>query len=187
MANVKFKRLLTSELASEAVEDGKVIWIKNGNNDLYLDVGTTRKRMIPSDTTLSTTSTNPIENQALTNSIINTRAEVLAITADYIPCGTKPVKEIITNLDRKLTSNATDDVTYAKINTIFSGNVVAGTTVDFGIFSDDILTGKTFVGAHLTPIASTPIIMSYYNGHVYAYSLGYSGAVTYTMTIYYKD
>lgn len=99
MANVKLKRIATSALASEAVEDGKIVWITDGNNDLYLDVGTTRKKMIATDTALSTTSTNPIQNQALTNSIINTTAGVSAITKDNIPCGTKPVKELITNLN----------------------------------------------------------------------------------------
>ena len=99
MANVKFKRLLTSELASEAIEDGKTIWIKDGNNGLYMDVGTTREQMIATDTALSTTSTNPIQNQALTNSIVNDLATAIATTADRIPCGTKAVKEISTWTD----------------------------------------------------------------------------------------
>lgn len=107
MANVKFKRLLSSELASEAIEDGKTIWIKDGNNELYLDVGTVRKKMIPSDTALSTTSTNPIQNQALTNSIINTLSGAIAVTVDSIPCGTKPVKELNTIVSNNQTNRDT--------------------------------------------------------------------------------
>lgn len=96
MATVKFKKILTSELATEAIEDGKLIWIKDGNNEIYQDVGTVRKQMISSDTALSTTSTNPIQNQALTNSIINTLEDVLATTVDSVPCGTQPLKLLST-------------------------------------------------------------------------------------------
>ena len=99
---VKLKDVTTAELATEAIEAGKIL-IDTDNGSMYLDKvsGTTR---IPIgkdalDTALSTTSHNAIENQALTNSIINTTAEVSAITADNIPCGTKPVKELITNLN----------------------------------------------------------------------------------------
>jgi len=103
MADVKFKRLDTANRILEAVEDGKYI-LDYQRPSIYLDEGTTRIELTPRDTALSTTSTNPIENQALTNSIINTLAEALAITADYIPCGTKPVKELNTIVSNLITA-----------------------------------------------------------------------------------
>ena len=77
------------------------------NNEIYVDDGVTRKLIfkgINVDSALSTTSTNAIANNAITNSIINTTVEVSAITADNIPCGTKPVKELITSLNWFITN-----------------------------------------------------------------------------------
>jgi len=100
MANVKFITITEAQLATEAIEDRKIIFIKDGNNDIYQDVGTTvRHKMspsLPADSALSTTSTNPIQNQAITNSIVNDLTTAIATTVDYIPCGTKPVKDLNT-------------------------------------------------------------------------------------------
>lgn len=95
--NVLFKRVTTAIRGTEAIQDGKIL-LDYERPSIYVDNGSTRVELTPRDTALSTTSTNAIANNALTNSIINTTAEVSAITADNIPCGTKPVKELITSL-----------------------------------------------------------------------------------------
>lgn len=72
------------------------------NNEISVDTGTTRTLLLKGinvDSALSTTSTNAIANNAITNSIVNTTAEVSAITESNIPCGTLPVKELTTNLN----------------------------------------------------------------------------------------
>ena len=95
--NVLFKRVTTAIRGTEAIQDGKIL-LDYERPSIYVDNGSTRVELTPRDTALSTTSTNAIANNALTNSIINTTAEVNAITADNIPCGTKPVKELNTSL-----------------------------------------------------------------------------------------
>lgn len=94
---MKFKDVTSAEQPSEAIEKGKVL-INTDTGKMYLDKvsGTTRMELIPSDDTLSTTSTNPIQNQALTNSIINTLEDVLATTVNSVPCGTQPLKLVTT-------------------------------------------------------------------------------------------
>ena len=97
MANVKFKRVTTAQQTTEAIEDGKLLF-NTDTKKIFLDNSTTRLEMIPADSALSTTSTNPIQNKALTNSIVNDLATAQAVTADYIPCGTKVVKELNTSI-----------------------------------------------------------------------------------------
>ena len=104
MANVLFKRGDTATITGTAITDGQLLYDTTTGRH-YVDVGSTRKEVGKVvDTALSTTSTNAISNGAITSSIVNTTAEVSAITADYIPCGTKPVKELIQSLN---TTNAT--------------------------------------------------------------------------------
>lgn len=97
--NVLLKYGDTSVISGETIQQGKIL-IDTQNGEISIDKdGTTRLPLTPTvDTALSTTSTNPIANNAITNSIVNTTAEVSAITADNIPCGTKPVKELINSL-----------------------------------------------------------------------------------------
>ena len=96
--NVKFIKGNTAKINGTAITDGQLLYDTTAGLH-YIDVGSTRKEVgKPIDTALSTTSTNAIANNAITNSIINTTAEVSAITASNIPCGTKPVKELINSL-----------------------------------------------------------------------------------------
>ena len=94
MANVLFKRGNTATITGTAITDGQLLYDTTTGRH-YVDVGSIRKEVGKVvDTALSTTSTNAISNGAITSSIVNTITEVSAITADYIPCGTKPVKEL---------------------------------------------------------------------------------------------
>ena len=97
--NVKYTRGDTAFIASTTIQDGQILY-NTVTGQHYEDVGSTRKEVGKIvDTTLSTTSTNAIANNAITGSIVNTLTEVEAITANYIPCGTNAVKELSTSLD----------------------------------------------------------------------------------------
>ena len=77
MANVLFKRGNTDTITGTAITDGQLLY-DTTTGQTYIDVGSVRK---PTG-----------------RPVANTTAEVSAITADYIPCGTKPVKELIESL-----------------------------------------------------------------------------------------
>ena len=96
--NVLFRRLTTSEENSEAIKKRKIIY-EYEHKDIYVDVDdTTRVNITPRDSALSTTSENAISNKAITTSIVNDLATAIATTADYVPCGTKVVKALNTNM-----------------------------------------------------------------------------------------
>ena len=97
--NVKFIKGDTAKINGTTIVDGQLLYDTTTGLH-YIDNESTRVEVgKPVDSALSTTSTNAIANNAITNSIINTTAEVSAITASNVPCGTKPVKELITNLN----------------------------------------------------------------------------------------
>lgn len=93
MANVKFKQVTNAQQTTEAIEEDKLLY-NYESQKIHIDKGGSRIPFYPTDTTLSTISTNAVANSAITGSIVNTLAEVNAITADYIPCGTKPLKTL---------------------------------------------------------------------------------------------
>lgn len=61
----------------------------------------------------------------------------------------------------------------------WSGNVIAGKTVEFGSFQDSIPIGYEFVGMLLTPKSTVHISMSYYGYSIYGYSETFTGRVYY--------
>lgn len=81
MANVLFKRGDTATINGTAVTDGQLLY-DTTTGQHYIDSDSTRKEV--------------------GKPVVNTTAEVSAITADYIPCGTKPVKELITSLNGEI-------------------------------------------------------------------------------------
>ena len=95
MANVKYTRGNTAFIAGTTIQDGQMLF-NTTTGQQYLDIGASTRKEIGkvADTTLSTTSTNAVANSAITGSIVNTMADVNAITNNYIPCGTNAVKEL---------------------------------------------------------------------------------------------
>ena len=92
--NVKFIKGDTAKINSTAIADGQLLY-NTTTGQHYIDNESTRVEVgKPVDSALSTTSTNAIANKAITNSIINTMAEVSAITEPNIPCGTLAAKEL---------------------------------------------------------------------------------------------
>lgn len=63
------------------------------------------------------------------------------------------------------------------VNNTWHGNVTAGQTVDLGVAN--IPEGKELIAIFLNPRANLHISMSYYAGHVYAYSETFTGELTY--------
>ena len=76
MANetVLFKRGDSATITSTPVTDGQILFDTSGNGKMYLDNGTDRLEMggaITVDASLSKTSTNAIQNKAVTGNILN--------------------------------------------------------------------------------------------------------------------
>ena len=67
----------------------------------------------------------------------------------------------------------------------WSGNVIAGQTVDFG--AAIIPEGKNLIAIFLSPRATVHISMTYYNGHVYAYSETFTGEINYDVLMILND
>ena len=94
MANVLFVKGDTATISSTAIADGQLLW-NTVTGEIWEDVGTSRiacGKIV--DTSLNPTSPNAVSNQAITGSIVNELATVLSTTENYVPCGTKPLKEV---------------------------------------------------------------------------------------------
>lgn len=103
MANetVLFKRGDSATITSTPVTDGQILFDTSGNGKMYLDNGTTRLTMggaVTIDSTLSKTSTNAIQNKAVTGNILNSLAEVSAATQQNTIAGALALKEVNSKL-----------------------------------------------------------------------------------------
>lgn len=102
MANesVLFKRGDSDTITSTPVIDGQILFDTSGNGKMYLDNGTDRLAMggaITVDASLSKTSTNAIQNKAVTGNILNSLAEVDAATQQNTIAGALALKEANSN------------------------------------------------------------------------------------------
>lgn len=103
MANetVLFKRGNSATITSTPVTDGQILFDTSGNGKMYLDNGTDRLEMggaITVDASLSKTSTNAIQNKAVTGNILNSLAEVSAATQQNTIAGALALKEVNSSL-----------------------------------------------------------------------------------------
>lgn len=103
MANetVLFKRGDSDTITSIPVTDGQILFDTSGNGKMYLDNGTDRLEMggaITIDASLSKTSTNAIQNKAVTGNILNSLAEVSAATQQNTIAGALALKEVNSSL-----------------------------------------------------------------------------------------
>lgn len=93
---VLFKYGNTITISNQAVQQGSFL-IDYEQKRISIDIdGSNRINLtnVEIDTTLSTTSPNAIANSAITGAIVNTLSEVANQINDYVPCGTKPVREV---------------------------------------------------------------------------------------------
>ena len=109
MANetVLFKRGDSATITSTPITDGQILFDTSGNGKMYLDNGTTRLAMggsVTIDSTLSKTSTNAVQNKAVTGNILNSLAEVSAATQQNTIAGALALKEV----NSSLTANNSD-------------------------------------------------------------------------------
>ena len=104
MANetVLFKRGDSATITSTPITDGQILFDTSGNGKMYLDNGTTRLAMggsVTIDSTLSKTSTNAVQNKAVTGNILNSLAEVSAATQQNTIAGALALKEVNSSLN----------------------------------------------------------------------------------------
>ena len=96
MATVLFKRGDSAEITSTPVIDGQILFDTSGNGKMYLDNGTDRLEMggaVTVDASLSKTSTNAVQNKAVTGNILNSLTEVDAATQQNTIAGALALKE----------------------------------------------------------------------------------------------
>lgn len=98
--SVLFKRGDSATITSTPVIDGQILFDTSGNGKMYLDNGTDRLAMggaITVDASLSKTSTNAIQNKAVTGNILNSLTEVDAATQQNTIAGALALKEANSN------------------------------------------------------------------------------------------
>ena len=98
--SVLFKRGDSDTITSTPVIDGQILFDTSGNGKMYLDNGTDRLAMggaITVDASLSKTSTNAIQNKAVTGNILNSLTEVDAATQQNTIAGALALKEANSN------------------------------------------------------------------------------------------
>lgn len=122
MANVLFIKGNTATINSTAIADGQLLW-NTVTGEIWEDVGTSR---IPCgklvDTSLNPISPNAVSNQAITGSIVNELSTARATNTDYVPCGAKVIKQLMTLYQFTLdTTGWTLDGTIYKKSVTFEG------------------------------------------------------------------
>ena len=146
MANetVLFKRGDSATITSTPVTDGQILFDTSGNGKMYLDNGTDRLEMggaITVDASLSKTSTNAIQNKAVTGNILNSLAEVSAATQQNTIAGALALKEVNSSLEWQLIGQnlSSIDLTqwrFLKIGCISSGVLYNTAEIELSIVSD---------------------------------------------------
>ena len=103
MANVLFTR--TDTPSKKPITDGQLIFDTSGNGKMYLDNGTERLVMggaLTVDTTLSKTSTNPIQNKGVAGVMLDNLEDISNVTSKGFltdALATKKLNESLTNED----------------------------------------------------------------------------------------
>ena len=79
-ASITILRNTQANINAEPIKDGNILFTTDqAENKIYADVGTTRIKIggtVDVDTTLSTTSTNPVQNKVITNSVNAVRGQI---------------------------------------------------------------------------------------------------------------
>ena len=166
MANetVLFKRGDSATINSTPVTDGQILFDTSGNGKMYLDNGTDRLEMggaITVDASLSKTSTNAIQNKAVTGNILNSLAEVSAATQQNTIAGALALKEVNSSLgglqfgvdengNYGYIKAGADSVTPFKSGVSTAGDMVQFTSETQTISADDCKIGDIYVCMGMT-------------------------------------
>ena len=142
MANetVLFKRGDSATINSTPVTDGQILFDTSGNGKMYLDNGTDRLEMggaITVDASLSKTSTNAIQNKAVTGNILNSLAEVSAATQQNTIAGALALKEVNSSLETLL------NIDIKEYTVISNSNLTIENINDYKYISIACLVGET--------------------------------------------
>ena len=158
MANetVLFKRGDSVTITSTPVTDGQILFDTSGNGKMYLDNGTDRLEMggaITVDASLSKTSTNAIQNKAVTGNILNSLAEVSAATQQNTIAGALALKEVNSSLIKIKTISVQGAVT---------ANERMILTLDYGLGENEELVSRVISGIDCSQSSSyiTLLILS---------------------------
>ena len=167
MANVLFIKGNTATINSTAIADGQLLW-NTVTGEIWEDVGTSRiacGKLV--DTSLNPISPNAVSNQAITGSIVNELSTARATNTDYVPCGAKVIKQLMTLYQFTL-----DTTGWTLDSTLYKKSVtLAGITTADRVSSSVVTAGE---------IATTAEIANNAN---YMYALATS---TNTITFYCK-
>ena len=107
MENVLFTR--SSTPSNEPIVDGQLIFDTSGTGKMYLDNGTDRLEMggaMNVDSTLSKTSTNPIQNKAVAGVMLENLTDIDTVTASGFLTDALATKELHTEVN-EINSNLT--------------------------------------------------------------------------------
>lgn len=162
MANetVLFKRGDSATITSTPITDGQILFDTSGNGKMYLDNGTDRLEMggaITVDASLSKTSTNAIQNKAVTGNILNSLAEVSAATQQNTIAGALALKEVNSSLNKCFPdfSNVLDSTTlktagasyFATENCYVCGLITSTVTTHANVYIDDVVVANHVKGS----------------------------------------
>ena len=186
MANetVLFKRGDSATITSTPVTDGQILFDTSGNGKMYLDNGTDRLEMggaITVDASLSKTSTNAIQNKAVTGNILNSLAEVSAATQQNTIAGALALKEVNESLTFPDGTTFYPDIQDGKYGFNTDPNRGADTFIPF---SNGNYYYRAFKGSDPvenrkdTLKVNTGVFFAYYNGEEFGrYELGFAFCV----------
>ena len=124
MENVLFTR--SSTPSNEPIVDGQLIFDTSGTGKMYLDNGTDRLEMggaMNVDSTLSKTSTNPIQNKAIAGVMLESLEDIDTVTTSGFLIGDGyPCYDMWTSCTRMLKGEIEDDSQFAAIYQLDDGD-----------------------------------------------------------------
>jgi hypothetical protein len=126
MANVNFKRGDTATMNATAISDG-LIFLNTENNKIYFDNGSTRLQFGGDTSLISSVDDADVDNAfnasasvnlfAQKNSIVDTKANALAVTQPQIPLGCLAFKETVGTTNISTIGNGTLSGAISALNT----------------------------------------------------------------------
>lgn len=130
-ASITILRNTKANIDAEPIKDGNILFTTDQvNNGIYTDVGTERIKIggtVDVDTELSTTSTNPVQNKVITNSVDDVRGQICTnLLNPTAPTRTINGVTFTNNGDGTYTINGTaSELTYYPLSEQFTNFVLS--------------------------------------------------------------
>ena len=172
-ASITILRNTQANINAEPIKDGNILFTTDqAENKIYADVGTTRIKIggtVDVDTTLSTTSANPVQNKVITNSVNDVRGRICTnllnptaptqtvngVTFTNNGDGTYTVNGTPTSGDYALINIATADV---KSGYKLVGCPQGGGSASFALFKDFVRPDPSNKSIQLSDVGNGVII-----------------------------